>query len=152
MLPIHQLKQIRSRANDAFRAPQHEKCSWLQGIMKNRHQSFLQNRPEVDQHIAATDKVYARKRRILEKVLPGENAHIADRFGDSIATFHFDEKATQLFRRDISRNTFRVCSCPGFLNAWLAEVCAKKLDGNTSFSIAQELEQRNAVRVRFFAR
>src|SRR5207244_13227326 len=111
------LKLIRSRAKYACQAPHYKKCSCLQGIMKNGHDPLLQNRPEVDQHIAATDNVYARKRRILEKVLPGENAHIADRFGDSIATFHFDEKATQLFRRDISRNTFRVCSCPGFLNA-----------------------------------
>ena len=93
--------------------------------MKNRHQSFLQNRPEVDQHIAATDKVYARKRRIFEKVLPSKNTHIADGFGDSIATLHFSEKASQPFRRNIGRNAFRVDPCPGFLNACLAEVRAK---------------------------
>jgi len=37
-------------------------------------------------------------------------------------------------------------------DASLAEVCAKKLDGNISASITQELEQRNCLRVSLFAR
>src|SRR5437667_4191481 len=85
VLPIHQLKQIRSRAKDAFRAPQYKECPWLQSIMKDGHDPLLQSKPEVDQHIPATDNVYARKWRILEKVLPSKNTHIADRFGNSIA-------------------------------------------------------------------
>jgi len=120
--------------------------------MKNGHDPFLQNQSEVDQHIAATDKVYARKGRVLEKILPGENTCIADRFCDSIAAFHFGEKALKPFRRDIGRNIFWIGPCPSFLNGGLAEVRAKKLDRNTSSPIAQELEQRNGARVRFFAR
>src|SRR5713226_7330934 len=120
--------------------------------MKDRHDSFLQNRPEVDQHVAATDNVDPRKRWILKEILSSENTHITDRFVSSIATFHFDEKASQPFRRDIGRDTVRVDPCAGFLNASLAEVRAKKLDGNIGRSISQELEERNCLRVGLFAR
>src|SRR5258707_2486056 len=139
MLPIHQLKQIRSRAKDAFRCPQHQKSPWLQGIMKNGHDPSLHNRPEVDQHVTATDDVDPRKRRILKKVLSSENTDIADRFINSIATFHFNEKASQPLRRDIGRDTLRVGPCAGFLNASLAEVCAEKLTGNIGAPGSQEL-------------
>src|SRR6266436_1900341 len=142
VLPIHQLKQTRRRAKDAFRSPQHQKSSWLQGIMKDGHDPFLQNRPEVDQHVTATNDVDPRKRRILKKVLSSENTHITDHFVNSIATFHFDKKTSQPFRRDIGRNTLRVDPCAGFLNSCLAEVRAEKLDGNIVSSISQELEQR----------
>ena len=120
--------------------------------MKDGHDPFLQNRPEVDKHVTATDNVDPRKRRVLEKVLPGENTHITDRFVDSIANFHFGEKASQPFRRDIGHNTLRVDPGAGFPNAFLAEVRAEKLDGNISASMAQELEQCNCLRVGFFAR
>src|SRR6266851_2170184 len=142
VLTIHQLKQVRGRANDAFRRPQDQKSLWLQGIMKDGHDPFLQNRLEVDQHVPATDDVDPRKRRILEKIVPSENTDIADRFINSIATFHFDEKPSQALRRDIRHNTLRVGPCAGFLNTFLAEVRAKKLEGNIAASIPQELEQR----------
>src|SRR5258708_32180011 len=98
MLPIQHLKQIRSGAKDVFRWPQHQKSHWLQGIMKNGHDPSLQNRPEVDQHVTATDDVDPRKRRVLKKGLSSENTDIADGFINSIATFHFDKKASQAFR------------------------------------------------------
>src|ERR1700730_12564140 len=104
------------------------------------------------QHVAATDDVDPRKRWILKKVLSSENTHITDRLVNSIATSHFDEKAAQPFRRDIGCNTFRVYPCSSFLNAALAEVRTKKLDGNIGASPAQELEQRNCLRVGLFAR
>src|SRR5713226_7028221 len=119
--------------------------------MKDRHDSFLQNRPEVDQHVAATDDVDPRKRWILKEILSSEDTHITDRFVNSIATFHVDEKAAQPFRRDIGRNTLRVDPGAGFLNASLAKVGAKELDGNIGASISQELEQRNCLRVGLFA-
>ncbi len=151
MLPIHQLKQIRGRATDAFRPPQHQKSSWLQSIMKDGHDPFLQNRSEVDQYVTATDDVDPRKRRVLKKVLSSENTHIPNRFVNSVATFHFDKKAAQPFRRDIDRNTLWVDPGAGFLNASLAEVRAKKLDGNIGAAISQELEQRDCLRVSLFA-
>src|SRR5256885_2262836 len=118
--------------------------------MKDGDDPFLQGKPEVDQYVAATDKVDARKWRILKKVLPGEDTTIADRFNDPIAAFHLGEKTLQPLRRDIGRNTFGVDPSPGFVNARLAEIRAKELDRN-SFPIAQELNQRNGVRVGFFA-
>ena len=120
--------------------------------MKDGHDPFLQDRREVDQDITATDDVDPRKRRIFEKVVPSENTNVADRFINSIATFHFDKKASQPFRRDIGRNTLWVDPCAGFLNASLAEVRAEKLDGNIGASISQEFEQRNCLRVGLFAR
>src|SRR6266403_1450615 len=152
VLSIHQLKQVRGRANDAFRPSQHQKSSWLQGIMKDGHDPFLQNRLEVNQHVTATDDVDPRKRRILEKIVLSENTDIADRLINSIATFHFDEKASQPLRRDIRHNTLRVGPCAGFLNTSLAEVRTKKLEGNIGPFIPQELEQRNCLRVSLFAR
>src|SRR5260370_2542071 len=152
VLPIHQLKQVRGRANDAFRRPQHQKSPWLQRIMKDGHDPFLQNRLEVDQHVPATDDVDPRKRRILEKIVPSETTTIPDRFINSIATFHFAEKPSQALRRDIPPNTLRVGPRAGFLNTSLAEVRAKKLEGNIAASIPQELDQRNCLRVGLLAR
>jgi hypothetical protein len=120
--------------------------------MKDGHDPFLQNRPEVDQHVTATNDVDARERRILKKVLSSENTHITDRFVNTIATFHFDKKASQPFRRNVGCDTLWVDPCAGFLNATLAEVSAKKLDGNIGPSISQELEQRNGLGVGLFAR
>src|SRR5437762_13055960 len=119
--------------------------------MKDRHDLFLQDRPEVDQHVTATNDVEPRKRRILKKVLSSEHTHVTDHFVNSIATFHFDKKTSQPFRRDIGLNTLRVDPCAGFLNASLAEVRAKKLEGNIGASISQEFEQRNCLRVGLFA-
>ncbi len=119
--------------------------------MKDGHDPFLQYRPEVDQHVTATDDIDPRKGRILKQVLSSENTHITDGFVNSIATFHLEEKASQPFRRDIGRNTVRVDPGAGFLNASLAEVGAKELDGNIGASISQELEQRNCLRVGLFA-
>src|SRR6266478_6610670 len=113
--------------------------------MKDGHDSLLQNRPEVDQHVTATDDIDPRERCILKEVLSSENASIADRFVNSITTFHFDKKASQPFRRDIGRNTLWVDPCAGFLNASLAEVRAEKLDGNIGSYISQELEQHNCL-------
>src|SRR5260370_23712403 len=120
--------------------------------MKDGHDPFLQNRPEVDQHVTATDDVDPRKRRILEKIVPSKNTDIADRFVNSIAAFHFDEKASQPIRRNIRPNTLRVDPRTGFLNTSLVEVRAKKLDGNIGASIPQHLEESNRLRVGFFAR
>src|SRR5258708_19571758 len=104
--------------------------------MKDGHDPFLQNRPEVDQHVTATDDIDPRKGRILKQVLSSENADIADGFVNSKATFHFDKKASQPFRRDIGRNTVRVDPGAGFLNASLAAVRAKELYGHIGASIS----------------
>src|SRR3984893_5888059 len=84
VLPIHSLKQIRGCTDDACRPTQHQKSPWLQGIMKDGHDPFLQSLSEVDQHVTATDEVDPRKRRILEKIVPGENTTITDRLVNSI--------------------------------------------------------------------
>src|SRR5437870_13377054 len=120
--------------------------------MKDGHDPFLQNRLEVDQHVTATDDVDPRKRRVLEKIVPSENTDIADPLINSIAAFHFDEKASQPFRRNVRRNALRVGPWSGFLNTSLCEVRAKKLDGNIGASIRQQLEERNCLRVGLFAR
>jgi len=65
--------------------------------MKNGQNSLLQHRPHVDQHVAATDQIQPRERRILAQVVPGKHAAIADGFVDLVVGSHFGEEAPRRF-------------------------------------------------------
>ena len=47
--------------------------------MERRNEVLLQHGLEIDEHVAAADHVEARKRRVDEHVVFGEDAQVADR-------------------------------------------------------------------------
>ena len=69
---------------------------------------FWRDRLQINEQIAAADQVHLGEGRIVDQVVLGENAHVADAFADAIATFGLGEKAAQALRRDVALNIFGI--------------------------------------------
>src|SRR5205814_7256293 len=68
VLLLHWFEQLCERANRLGRA-QEEKPFRFKGVMKRRHDPFLQTGFEIDQQVAATDEVDAREGRVAQEIL-----------------------------------------------------------------------------------
>src|SRR5258708_35335313 len=55
-----------------FRSPQEQKTAWLENMVKNGQDLFLQCVVQINHHIAATDQVEAGKKRGLVDPLNGK--------------------------------------------------------------------------------
>src|SRR5437016_14495643 len=84
--------------------------------MKNRYDSLLKRRPQINKKVATTYNVHSGKGRVLEDVLPGKDAAVADCLADLVTLLHFIEKSLQPDGRHIGNNAFLVNSGPGPLN------------------------------------
>jgi hypothetical protein len=66
---------------------------------------------QVDQHLPATDRVKLRKRRLIDQLMPGKDAHLAQTPVDLAAAFDLNEVTIQPFMDNVCRNasaiTFR---------------------------------------------
>lgn len=69
---------------DRLGIAEHQEPPGLQGVMEVGNDPLLNGRLEVDQQIAAADEIQVREGRIGRDVLPGEDAHVADRFSDLV--------------------------------------------------------------------
>ena len=69
--------------------------------MKDRNQAFLQHRPQVDEHIAATDEVEFGKGRVFHHVLFREDAYFAHAFADLIVGIHLREETAETLGRQV---------------------------------------------------
>ena len=74
---IYQGKYVCEQAN-GLGVSQLEKTPGVEGVMEDRDDLLLQHRPQVDEHIPATDKVQLGERRVFGQVMPGEHKHITD--------------------------------------------------------------------------
>src|SRR5439155_23494670 len=99
VLLVHRLKQLCERANRLGRA-QEEESFRFKGVMKRRHDLFLQTGFEIDQQVAATDEVDARERRVAQEILSGENDDLPQRLGNPIAAVLLDKESPQPLRRN----------------------------------------------------
>ena len=78
----------------------------FRAVMENGNQAFLQRRPQVDQHVAATDEVEFGKRRVFHHVLFREDAQFAHAFADLVVGIHFVKKRRR-------RSAVRSCTMLG---------------------------------------
>ena len=71
--------------------------------MEHREDVLL-NGPQIDQDIAATDQVQLRKRRILDQVVLGKDAHLAQALVDLIAAVDLRETAVEALEGKVRSN------------------------------------------------
>ena len=100
LFAIQGCKQIVKLAH-AFRGAQKQKSTWVQGVVEQRDEFFLQISAQVNQQVATTDQVQPGKGRIFNHALLRKNQHVADAFMDAIGRFARlgDEKAREPLRR-----------------------------------------------------
>src|SRR5690349_12227032 len=103
--------------------------------MECREGLLVQPGFEVDEQIAATDEVHARERRVGDKVLAGENDHLAQRLDDAIATLLLYEKAAQTLRRNVLDEGFGVKTVARFVQQVIVEVSGEHLKSARSHRV-----------------
>src|SRR5436190_18444016 len=80
---------------------QEQKPSGLEGVMECRQYLLLQVLFEINQQIAATDRVHLREGRITQKILPSEQNHLAEELGDAVVAVLLAEEPAQPFPREV---------------------------------------------------
>ena len=95
--------------------------------MQRRNDTFLQRRTQIDEQIAATDQVEIGKWRVLDEILTGEDAHVADRLVNAVAAIEAQEKARQALGADSRYRRFRVQPSPGAVQSSVADIGGKDL-------------------------
>ena len=68
--------------------------------MERGQDLLLQTWLDINQHVAATDEVQARERRVAQEILPGEDDRLPHRLADAIAAVLRDKEAPHPFVRN----------------------------------------------------
>ena len=113
VLAVRHRKQVAGRRR--LRCAQHEKPGWLERVVEQRDDVLL-HASQVDQHVAATDQVQLRKRRIVDQVVPGEDAHLAQVLVDLVAAFDLREIAVEAFMGKVRRDVLEVPAAAGLFD------------------------------------
>src|SRR5260221_3044441 len=124
---IDGLKKLFKPANGLGLA-QEQKAFWLEGVVQGRQNLSLQVRLEINQQIPATDQVYPREGRVAQKIVPGENKHVANELGDAVASGFLDKEAAQSFPRKVMHEVFGIITGAAFFKHRLIEVGREKLE------------------------
>src|SRR5207245_786192 len=81
---------------------------------------------EINKQVAAGDQVHPREGGITQKILSGEDDHLAEELGDAITTILLDKEPAQPFRREVVHEVFCIRAGAGFIEHRLADVASKK--------------------------
>ena len=92
--------------------------------------SFLWTTDSMHHHVAAANEVELREWRVVDQVLSGENAYIADGLIDLVTPVDFNEVAPQSIWRDIEGDVLRIDSGASFVNALIVEISGEDLYRN----------------------
>ncbi len=150
VLLIDDREEVAGRC-DGFRVPQQKQPGGIQAVMEHRQDLALQRRVQVNQQIPATDEIHVPKRRIVDYVLPGKNASLTDPFTNLKSSIDANEEAAQAFRGYILCDEIRVGSGSSPIQAALADVRAKKLDGRGQLPVLEQFLQAYRQGIRFLA-
>src|SRR5207245_10635053 len=82
---------------------------------------------EINKEVAADYQVHAREGKITQKVLSGEDDHLAEELGDAITAILLDKEPAQPFRREVVHEVFCIRAGAGFIEHRLVDVGGKKL-------------------------
>src|SRR5512142_2666847 len=97
----------------AFRWTEHQEARRLEGVLQDRPHLLLQYVAEVDQHVAATNEVQLRERRVLGEVVPGKHTRLTDVLHNLITALRSGEETRQSLRRDMGQRSARVYAGAG---------------------------------------
>src|SRR5207249_5272191 len=89
----------------------------VESVMERGQQLALKDRLEIDEEITADDEVDARERRLGQRVVTREDAHVADGFRDAVAAIDVLEELSQPRRRDVLLDALRIDARPRGLDA-----------------------------------
>ena len=78
--------------------PSSRKPPGVQGVVEGGDDPLLQRRGEVDQQLRQLIRSSVREGRVAGHVLPGEDAHVADRLADPVAAVLLGEEPPQPLR------------------------------------------------------
>ena len=92
-----------------------------------QREDVLLHASQVDQDVAATDQVQLRKRRIVDQVMPGKDAHLAQVLVDLVAAFDLREIAVQALMGKVRRNVLEVPAGAGLFDCRLADIGSEDL-------------------------
>lgn len=95
--------------------------------MKQRQQTFLKRRVEVNQEIATREQIEPGEWRIHDHIMLGEQHHFADTRVDDVAVFLSAEEPGQALRADLGGYRGGVVSSPGECDGVRTEVRGKDL-------------------------
>ena len=111
--------------------------------MERAQDPALRNFVEIDQEVAAADKVQARERRIPCHVLPGEEAQVANVLRNPVVAVLTGEETLQAFGRDLLQRIHGVQARARLLQCPLADVGPEDLDPQRRQSVADVFEKRD---------
>src|SRR5437762_14388106 len=94
MRSIDRREQVGESADGLRRAKQ-EKAVRVQRVVERRDHAFLQRRGEIDEQIAAADKIDSRERRVDRDVLLREKTEVAKCLVHAVSRVLPDEEAPQ---------------------------------------------------------
>jgi hypothetical protein len=151
VLSVNWGEKIR-KSTEGLRFSEQEEALGPEGIMKEWNDSFLQERPEVNQHVPATDEIQPGKGGIPGEILLGKNAELTNGFTDLVARIDLDKETPEPLGRHVNVDVLGIHASTGLLDGQVADVCAKNLDRDVACRISQELKQADGNGVSFLAR
>src|SRR5581483_4233578 len=126
----------------------------LEGIMQGLQDVLLKHRSQVDKHIATTDHVQSRERRIVGEVVSRKDTPFSNSLADLVAlspSIQRNKKPLQALRRDCLHGLHQVDARPGVLDGCRIDISRKELEGVHKRTLLQELKQADRQRVHFLA-
>src|SRR5262249_34644776 len=136
---------------DAFGSPEDEESARARSVVKQRDDLVLKHGLQIDKKVAAADDIHLGEGWIVEDIVLGEDAHVANALADAIAAFGFGEEAAEALGRNVALNIFGVDASAGLVDAGLADVGAKELDRNLVSFVAEKFKKRDRDRIGFFS-
>ena len=121
----------------------------IQRVVENRDHLLLHRRAEIDQHVAATDEVHLRERRIGDDILPREDTDIPDGLADAVAAVRPREKAPQPLGRDVGLDALGIDRVARAVEHRLVHIRPEQLDRAFPSRLVHELHQRHRERENF---
>ena len=101
----------------------------------------LQDRPEVDQHVAATDQIHAAEGGFFADIVLGEDAEVAHLLVDAVAARIAGEIALQEIGWDINGDGFREPAGACLGQGPVTDVAGEDLDRRARHHVLGLLEQ-----------
>ena len=142
-----------NRAVNGFGRAEEKKAARFQSEMKSFHHALLRRRIQINQHIAARYKIEARKRRVFQNVVIGEQNPLAQFAPHAIAVAFFHEKPAQAFRGNVRRVVQSVKPFARRRNRGFVNVGRENLYfGRVNPAVVEPFGEQHPNRIRFLAR
>jgi hypothetical protein len=151
LVPLVDRREKLGVPGEGLRRSEHQVPGRPERVVEDGHDALLQDRLEVDEHVAAADEIEPRERGIAGEVLPREDAAIADRFVDLPELARLGEEAPQPLGRHVAGDVLDVRAGPRLLQRGLAHVGGEDLERRALPQLRERLEEDDGERIRLFS-